>query len=139
MKRLVESDLATARHNYADLKEELLNSDIARGAAGVAEKNTHEDLEAKRARAHSLSDDIDRLKKALREKEGAILQSCKLIEDLRVEKTDLACSYKKIERANTDLVGLNTTLEEKMRGEFPTPLRLLYFCGACFLASDSLF
>ena len=59
----------------------------------------------------------------------------KLIEDLRVEKTELARSYKMIEKFNTNLVSENTTLEEKIRGEFPTPL--LCFCGACFLSSDS--
>ncbi|XP_021321306.1 putative uncharacterized protein DDB_G0271606 [Sorghum bicolor] len=39
-----------------------------------------------------------------------------MIEDLRVKKTELARSYKEIERANTDLVGENTTLEEKIHG-----------------------
>jgi len=33
----------------------------------------HEDLEAEQARSRNLSDDIDHLKKALREKEDAIL------------------------------------------------------------------
>jgi len=42
----------------------------------------------------------------------------KVIEDLRVTNTDLARSYKGIERANTDLVGQNTALEEKIRGMF---------------------
>ena len=41
------------------------------------------------------------------------------IEDLRVTNTDLARSYNGIERANTDLVGENTALEEKIRGTFP--------------------
>ena len=40
------------------------------------------------------------------------------IEDLRVTNTDLARSSKGIERANTDLVGENTALEEKIRGTF---------------------
>ena len=136
-KRLVESDLAAALSNYVVLKGELLKSEITRGAAEEAEKKAREDLEAERARSCSLSDDIDRLKKALREKEDAILQSGKLIEDLRVEKTELAHSYKEIEKTNTDLVGVNTTLEEKIQGEFPMPL--LCFCGACFLSFDSLF
>ena len=41
-----------------------------------------------------------------------------MIEDLRVANTDLARSYKGIERTNTDLVGENTALEEKIRGTF---------------------
>ena len=76
----------------------------------------------------AFSDDIDRLKKALREKEDAILQSGKLIEDVRVDKTELARSYKKIERANTDLVGENMTLEEKIHGKSSMPLCFLCWC-----------
>jgi len=128
----VESDLATARGNYAGLKEELLKSEFTQGTAEEAEKKAREDLEIEQARSHSLFNDVDCLKKALQEKEVAILQSGKLIEDLRVEKTELACSHKKIERANTDLVGENTTLEEKIRDEFSTPLRLLCFCKFVF-------
>ena len=45
------------------------------------------------------------------EKDGAIAQAGKAIEDLRVANTDLARSYKEIERANTDLVGENIALE----------------------------
>jgi len=59
----------------------------------------------------------------LLEKEGAVLQAGKMIEDLRVANTDLARSYKEIERANTDLVGENTTLEERIRGK----------CGLAFV------
>ena len=44
----------------------------------------------------------------------------KAIEDLRVTNTDLAHSHRDIKRANTDLVGQNTALEEKIHG------RLLY-------------
>jgi len=40
-----------------------------------------------------------------------------MIEDLRAANTDLARSYKEIERANTDLVGENTALEERIRGK----------------------
>jgi len=49
-----------------------------------------------------------------------------MIEDLRVKNTDLACPYKEIERANTDLVGENTALEEKVRGKFF--MLLCFFC-----------
>jgi hypothetical protein len=42
-----------------------------------------------------------------------------------VEKTEMAYSYKKVERANTDLVGENTSLKEKIRG-------MLLFSNACF-------
>ena len=43
-----------------------------------------------------------------------------MIEDLRATNTDLARSYRGIERANTDLVGENTALEERIHG------RLIY-------------
>ena len=119
-KRLIESDLATARSSYAGLKVAHLKSEIAQSAAEEAEKKAREDLEVEQARSRGLSDDIDRIKRALREKEDAILQSGKLIEDLRVDKTELSCSYKKIEKANTDLVSENTTLEEKVRGKSST-------------------
>jgi len=42
----------------------------------------------------------------------------KVIEDLRVTNTNLVRSYKGIERANTDLVGENIALEERIRGTF---------------------
>ena len=41
---------------------------------------------------------------------------------MRVANTDLARSHREIERANTDLVGQNTALEEKIRGKI-----FLYF------------
>ena len=72
-KRLVESDLATTWSAYGGLKEALLKSEIARSTVEEAEKKAREDLEAERACSHGLSDDVDRLKKALREKEDAIL------------------------------------------------------------------
>ena len=49
-----------------------MKSKIARSAVAEAKKKALEDLEAERARSRSLSDDIDRLKRALLEKEGAI-------------------------------------------------------------------
>ena len=76
-KRLIELDLAAARSAYGRIKEALLKSEIARGAAEEAEKKAHEDLEAKQTRSCGFSDDVDRLKKMLREKEEAILQACK--------------------------------------------------------------
>jgi len=72
-KRLVESDLAVARSAYGRVKEALLTSKIARGTTKEAEKKAREDLEAERDRSRGLSDDVDRLKKILREKEEAIL------------------------------------------------------------------
>jgi len=119
-KSLVKADLASAREAYREVNEECMKSEIARSAAEEAGKKAHEDLEAERARSRGLSDDVDRLKRALLEKEGAISQAGKMIEDLRAANTDLAHSYRGIERANTDLVGDNTTLEERIRG------RLLY-------------
>jgi len=94
-----------------------MKGEIARSIVEEAKEKALEDLEAERARSHSLSDDIDRLKRALLEKEGAIAQAGKAIEDLRVANTDLAHSHREIERANTDLVGHNTALEEQIRGK----------------------
>jgi hypothetical protein len=119
---LVKSELASAQEAYREIKEECVKSEIARSTAEEAGKKAREDLEAERARSRSLSDYVDRLKRALLEKEGAVLQASKMIEDLRAANTDLARSYKEIERANTDLVGENTALEEKICGRF------LYTC-----------
>ena len=137
-KRLIESDLAAAQSSYAGLKEAHLKSEIARSTVEEDEKKAHEDLEAEQARSRGLSNDVDRLKKMLREKEETILQSGKMIEDLRVKKTELARSYKEIERANTDLFGENTALEEKIHGKSFVPSCFFCFCDAAFLLSDSL-
>ena len=104
-----------------------------------AEKKAYEDLEKEHACSCSLSDNVDRLRKALREKEEAILQSGKLIEDLRVKNTKLAHSQKRIERANTDLVSENIALEEKIHGELSTSLRLFFFRDICFLSTNPYF
>jgi len=56
-----------------------------------------------------------------------------VIEDLRVANTDLVRSYREIERANTDLVGENTALEEKIRGMF---VPSCFFSKACFVFSN---
>jgi len=116
-KNLVKADLASAREAYREVKEECVKSEIAWSAAEEAGKKVLEDLEVERARSRGLSDDVDRLERALLEKEGAIAQAGKVIEDLRVANTDLARSYKEIERTNTDLVGENTALEERIRGK----------------------
>ena len=42
-----------------------------------------------------------------------------MIEDLRAANTNMARSYKEIERANTNLVGENMALEERIRGKLP--------------------
>jgi len=97
------------------MKVEYVNSEVTRGAMEEAKKKALEDLEAERARG---SDDVDRLKRALLEKEGAITQAGKAIEDLHVANTELACSNKEVERANNNLVGENTALEESIRGTF---------------------
>ena len=117
-KGLIKADLASAREPYREMKGECVKSEIARSAAEEAREKALEDLEVERARSRSLSDDVDRLKRALLEKEGAIVQAGKAIEDLRVANTDLARSHREVERANTDLVGENTALEEKIRGMF---------------------
>jgi len=117
-KALLKADLASAQAVYQEMKVECVKGEITRSAAEEAKKKALEDLEAQRTRSRSLSDDVDRLKRALLEKDGAIAQTGKAIEDLRVANTDLARSYKGIERAKTDLVGENTALEEKIRGMF---------------------
>jgi len=100
------------------MKVECVNGEIARSTTEEAKKKAFEDLEVERARSRSLSDDVDRLKRALLEKEGAITQAGKVIEDLRVTNTELVRSNTEIERANTKLVGENTALEESIRGTF---------------------
>jgi len=116
-KGLIKADLASAREAYREMKGECVKSEIARSATEEAGRKALEDLEAERVRSRSLSDDVDRLKRALLEKEGAIAQAGKVIEDWRVANSDLARSYREIERANTDLVGKYTALEEKIRGK----------------------
>ena len=73
-KGLIKADLASAREAYREVKEECVKSEIARSAVEEAGKKVLEDLEAERARSRGLSDDVDRLKRALLEKEGAISQ-----------------------------------------------------------------
>ena len=96
-KSLVELYLVAAQNAYRGIKEELLTSEIARGTVEEAEKKACEDLEAERISSRGLSDDVDHLKRMLREKEEAILQSGKMIEDLWVKNMDLARSYKEID------------------------------------------
>ena len=129
--RKIETDLATAKVSYAAVK--------AQGVTEEKEKKANEELEKEKTRSHALADDVDHLKKVLQEKEEAIILSGNLIEDLRVEKTEVARSVKEIEKENTDLVGENTTLQESIRGEclfltlvFPTHLFLVTNFGASF-------
>jgi len=110
-KGLLKTDLDSIRESFWRIKVEYVDSKVARGAAEEAKKKALEDLEAERARSRSLSDDVDRLKGELLEKNGAIAQAGKAIEDLRVANTELA-------RSNTKLVGENTALEESVRGTF---------------------
>jgi len=77
---------------------------------------------------------VDRLKRALLEKEGAIAQAGKAIEDLWVGNIDLARSHKEIERANIDLVGENMALEEKIRGKLLFTFILPF--ARCFVLSN---
>jgi len=125
-KGLIKAELAFAREAYREMKVECVMGEIARSAAEEAKKKALEDLEAEQARSRSLSDDVDCLKRALLEKEGAIAQAGKAIEDLRVANTDLARSHREIKRANTDLVGQNTALEEKIRGKLLYTFTLLF-------------
>ena len=77
---------------------------------------------------------LDCLKRALLEKDGAIAQAGKAIEDLRVANTELARSNREVERANTNLVGENTALEESIRGTF---LLSSFFSEVCLVLSNS--
>jgi len=54
------------------MKMECVKGEIVRSAVEEAKKKALEDLEAEQARSRSLYDDIDRLKRVLLEKEGAI-------------------------------------------------------------------
>jgi len=119
-KGLLQTELASARETFQRMKVEFVNGEIARSATEEAKKKALEDLEEERARSRSLSDNVARLKRALLEKDGAIAQASKVIEDLRVANTELARSNREVERANTNLVGENTALEESIRGTFST-------------------
>ena len=59
------------------MKVECVSGEIAQSTTKEAKKKALEDLEAERARSRSLSDDVDRLKRALLEKDGAIVQAGK--------------------------------------------------------------
>jgi len=72
-KALLKADLASAREVYQEMKVECVKGEIARSAAEEAKKKALKDLEAERARSCSLSDDVDRLKRSLLEKDGAIV------------------------------------------------------------------
>jgi len=71
-KGLLQTELASVRETFQRMKVECVNGEVGKGAAEEAKKKVLEDLEAERARSCSLSDDVDRLKRALLEKEGAI-------------------------------------------------------------------
>ena len=118
-KDLLRTDLASLRESFQKMKVECVNGEITQSAVEEAKKKALEDLKVERTRSRSLSDDIDRLKRVLLEKDGAIAQAGKVIEDLRVTNTELVCSNKEIERANTNLVDENTALEERIHGMFP--------------------
>jgi len=68
-KGLLQTELASARETFQRMKVECVNGEIARSAVEEAKQKALEDLEAERARSRSLSDDVDRLKRALLEKE----------------------------------------------------------------------
>ena len=119
-KSLLKTDLDSIRESFQRMKVECVNSEIARSAIEEAQRKALEDLEEERARSRSLSDDVYHLKRALREKDGAIAQAGKAIKELRVANTELARSNREVEGANTNLVGENTALEESIRGMFST-------------------
>jgi len=93
-KGLLSADLTSARESFEKMKAECVRGEIARSAAEEAKKKALEDLEAERVQSRSLSDDVKRLKRALLEKDGAIAQAGKAIEDLWVANTDLDHSHR---------------------------------------------
>ena len=137
-KGLLKTDLDSIRESFRRIKVEYVDSEVARGAAEEAKMKALEDLEAERVRSRSLSDDVDRLKGELLEKNGAIAQAGKAIEDLRVANTKLARSNREIERANTKLVGENTALEESIRGTFLLSDFLFVVCLVFFSKAFAL-
>jgi len=137
-KVLLKTDLASARESFQRMKVECVNGKIARSAAEEAKKKAHDDLEVERTRSRSLSEDVDHRKRALLEKDGAIALAGKVIEDLRVTNTELVRSNKEIERANTNLVGENTALEERIRGMVLCRVSFL-MCALCYLISPCRF
>jgi len=132
-KGLLRADLASAQETFQKMKTECVKGVIAQSTAEEAKKKAQEDLDAERTRSRGLSDEVDRLKRVLLEKEGAMAQAGKVIEDLRVTNIDLARSYKEIERANTNLVSENTALEERIRGMF---LLSSFLSEVCFVLSN---
>jgi len=132
-KRLLRADLASARESFQKMKTECVKGEIVRSAAEEAKKKNQEDLEAERTCSRGLSDEVDRLKRLLLEKERAMVQAGKVIEDLRVSNTELVRSNKEIERANTNLVDENTALEERIRGMF---LLSCFLPEVCFVLSN---
>jgi len=131
-KGLLKTDLDSIRESFQRMKVECVNCGIARSVTEEAKKKALEDLEAERARSRSLSDDVDHLKRALLEKEGVVAQAGKAIEDLRVANTEQARSNREVERANTNMVGENTALEESIRGTF---LLSGFLFEVCFILS----
>ena len=134
-KGLLKTELASARETFQRMKVECVNGEITRSATEETKKKALEDLEAERGRSHSLSNDVDRLKRALLEKDGAITQAGKVIEDLRVANTELVRSNKEIKRTNTKLVGENMALEESIGGMF---LSSSFLFEVCFVLSNFL-
>jgi len=132
-KGLLKTELASAQESFERMKVECVNGEIARSTAEEAKKKAFEDLKVERTRSRSLSDDVDRMRRALLEKDGAIAQAGKVIEDLRVTNTELVRSNKEIERANTNLVGENTALEERIHGMFPLSN---FLSEVCFVLSN---
>jgi len=132
-KGLLRADLASTQESFQKMKTECAKGEIARSAAEEAKKKAQENLEAERTRSRGLSNEVDRLKRVLLEKEGAVVQAGKVIEDLRVTNTELVRSNKEIERANTNLVGENTALEERIRGMF---LLSSFLFEVCFVLSN---
>jgi len=72
-KVLIKADLASALEAFQEMKVECVKGEIARSATEEAKNKALEDLEAEQARSRRLSDDVDCLKRALLEKDGAIV------------------------------------------------------------------
>jgi hypothetical protein len=69
----LEADLAAAKDNYAGVKTELLGHMIVQDAAEKNKRKARDELEKEKTHSHSLSNNVEHLKRVLQDKEDAIL------------------------------------------------------------------
>jgi len=71
--RKLKIELAASKEINAGIKAELLDQAVVQGITEENEREAHKELKKEQALSRSLSDDIECLKRALREKEDTIL------------------------------------------------------------------